>query len=548
MTTGVSDGAHNEQIAGNQIEFGNVLDANGKDCANTASVFMRVVDMVDAVLTVMSEDGSLGHRMLAPDSESSWRCRHFSSFFCLGLKQIGDGPGFTTLGGAFLRRGVHLIFPDPGSRILVPVGSGHGASAAALKNQWLPPPGRGFKDLVLVAGPVQLQGGKAPTNLVFFLEIGHHLQEQHCCCLNPPRSFAMPFVLRNVILLACLSVFHEGMCRATCVTLKDEAQTEDVSFLAHVRGWLPQGVSAPDKLEVKVVETAHKQARQMTVPCANRSNDLQTSNCIVAEVQEAFGILQHASDLSPQNPEIDKSLTKLVAMVLSPKSPEVVKSVLGNQEVQILLKSMWDDLSKAEFAMESWWTRRFLKEEVSLEGTNTFWYRDNYKELIALEIEHLETMGHRPGPGDHIVFVGGGPLPFSALDYFFQTRAKITVVESDPLAVQLSSALLGQLNLTGSINVQHAAGEVFDYKGATHLIVAALVRDEHLVIQHALDTAALSVIGARSADGLRSILYPPLHMATQDLSIKCTGSSSVNERVVNTLVTFEPMQVRQVGS
>ena len=235
----------------------------------------------------------------------------------------------------------------------------------------------------------------------------------------------------------------------------------------------------------------------MTVPCANRANDLQTSHCIVAEVQEAFEILQHASDLSPRNPDIDKSLTKLVAMVLSPKSPEVVKSVLANQEVQILLKTMWNALSKAEFAMESWWTRRFLREGVSLEGTNTFWYRDNYKELTALEIEHLETMGHRPRPGDNLVFVGGGPLPLSALDYFLQTGAKITIVESDSLAVQLSSALLGQLNLTGSINVQHAAGEMFDYKGATHLVVAALVKDEHLVIQRALGTAALSVVGAR---------------------------------------------------
>ena len=55
------------------------------------------------------------------------------------------------------------------------------------------------------------------------------------------RSFAMPFLLGNVILLTGLIVFPGGMCHATCVTLKDEAQTEDVSFLAHVRGWLPQG-------------------------------------------------------------------------------------------------------------------------------------------------------------------------------------------------------------------------------------------------------------------------------------------------------------------
>ena len=44
---------------------------------------------------------------------------------------------------------------------------------------------------------------------------------------------------------------------------------------------------------------------------------------------------------------------------------------------------------------------------------------------------------------------------------------------------------------------------------------------------------------------MRSILYAPEHVVTTDLRIQCTGKSFVNERVVNTLVTFVPLKDSQ---
>ena len=144
-----------------------------------------------------------------------------------------------------------------------------------------------------------------------------------------------------------------------------------------------------------------------------------------------------------------------------------------------------------------------------MEGTSAFWYRENYKELTALELAHLQQVGHRPSASDHVVFVGGGPLPFSAIEYMLQSGAKITVVEQNPWAVQLSTVLIKQLGLK-NVAVEYASGERFDYKGATHLIVAALVRHDDAVIRRAMDTADLRMIGVRPAGvacvGLQRIL------------------------------------------
>ena len=89
-------------------------------------------------------------------------------------------------------------------------------------------------------------------------------------------------------------------------------------------------------------------------------------------------------------------------------------------------------------------------------------------------------------------------------DLLRQLRAATEVV-CDHLAqktsgcktARLSRALLQQWGLSGNISVAEAAGEQLDYCGATHLIVAALVRRGNEVIFRALKTAVLSTIGIR---------------------------------------------------
>ena len=236
----------------------------------------------------------------------------------------------------------------------------------------------------------------------------------------------------------------------------------------------------------------------MATPCRSKEKKENQSQCIVATVLDVFDVLQSTADLSPLNAEVDKALTALVSMVLVPQPAEVVTAVLEDPQVRAIKKPLWHFLSEAEYEMESWWARRFLAEHATMEGTSAFWYRENYKELTALELAHLHKVGHRPSAGDHVVFVGGGPLPFSAIEYMLQSGAKVTVVEHNPWAVQLSTVLIKQLGLE-NVAVEYAAGERFDYAGATHLIVAALVRHDDAVIRRAMDTADLRMVGVRPA-------------------------------------------------
>ena len=294
-------------------------------------------------------------------------------------------------------------------------------------------------------------------------------------------------------------------------------------------------------LNVKTVEAAHARAINLAIPCQQN----HSAACILGVIDDVFEVLKGTEDLSPRNFDIDASLTKLVSMCLMPQPDSVTTAVLASEHVKQLSRPMWQFLSGAEFEMESWWAQRFVSEAVSLEGTKAFWYRQNYQELTQLELSHLESIGNRPGQkaskSDHLVFVGGGPLPFSAMEYSLQTGAgvKITIVEQNLRAVQLSRALLKQLGFK-NIQVEHATGDQFDYNGVTHLVIAALVQNYEPVILRAMKQTNPAVIGVRSATGLRSILYAPLDFDMKKVGLKSTGSSPVNQRVINTLLTFEP--------
>lgn len=346
-----------------------------------------------------------------------------------------------------------------------------------------------------------------------------------------------------------LAVLMLGLAWATAdMAMEDECAALQMGALKKaqvVRSDDPTdfSVQTPKALKVKAVEAAHARAINQVIPCQNHS-----VACIIGVIDDVFEVLKGAEDLSPRNFEIDASLTKLVSMCLMPQPDSITTAVLASEHVKQLSRPMWQFLSEAEFEMESWWAQHFLSEALTLEGTKAFWYRQNYQELTELELSHLESIGHRPGQkasnSDHLVFVGGGPLPFSAMEYSLQTggirHVKITIVEQNLGAVRLSRALLKQLGFK-NIQVEHATGEQFDYKGVTHLVLTALVQNDEQVIRRAMESTkhAIAVIGVRSATGLRSILYAPLDFDMKKVGLKSTGSSPVNPRVINTLLTFE---------
>jgi hypothetical protein len=263
---------------------------------------------------------------------------------------------------------------------------------------------------------------------------------------------------------------------------------------------------------------------------------------IIGVVEDAWRVLEKARDLSPENPDINRVLSKLVETVTEPHDTATVRAIMDDRRIRQIQQPLWEKLSASEGAMESWWTARLLKERRLTDDTlNQFWYRDNYKELTELEVGHWASQGKRPGPESHVVFVGSGPLPLTAIELHKQTGARITCIDNDPEAVRQSRALLRRLNLDRQIKVVEAGGEQAEYKDVTHAMVAALVPNQPSVVKRVLEDSPAAMIGVRSANGLRGLLYPPADTkAMEALGLTATGGSPTNQRVINTMLTFNP--------
>lgn len=271
--------------------------------------------------------------------------------------------------------------------------------------------------------------------------------------------------------------------------------------------------------------------------------DLDAVHEIKSVVLGAWNVLKDAQDLSPRNPLINMTLSTLVDTLAQRHDLATVRAVVDASEIREVMEPMWSKLSQAEGEMEAFWAERFNRKRggLSVDDLNEFIYRDNYDELTKMELNHWDAKGDGPDQDSHIFFVGSGPLPLTAIDYHLKTGAKITCVDIDPDAVAQSRALLRKIGLDRAINVVHQTGEAVDYSEASHVVVAALIPKQADVVAKALEDNPKAVLGVRSASGLRTLLYPPADTrALRAMGLESTGTSPINERVINTLLTFRP--------
>lgn len=145
---------------------------------------------------------------------------------------------------------------------------------------------------------------------------------------------------------------------------------------------------------------------------------------------------------------------------------------------------------------------------------NSFPYYQNYIDLSRLECCALEAF--LPASPSKIAFIGSGPLPLTSLCMLDRyPDAKVHNIDRDLEALNVSEELCNQLgyggmkfaheDITGASHVDWAAYEV--------VFLAALVGTDteskiDILASLASKLKPGTLVVARSAQGLRSVLYP----------------------------------------
>jgi len=170
--------------------------------------------------------------------------------------------------------------------------------------------------------------------------------------------------------------------------------------------------------------------------------------------------------------------------------------------------------SLAEGEMESYWARQIADSRHPQKTLESFPYIDNYRELVARELQCVEVTGLDIATIDTALVIGSGPLPLTALGLYEQ-GIHVDHIDSSPDAIQLCQGVMRALGASGDCIVGN--GEEATLAKDYDLVLIAALAGENQAQKQAILTNVLphlvsetGRIIVRSAKGARELLYPVL--------------------------------------
>jgi hypothetical protein len=257
---------------------------------------------------------------------------------------------------------------------------------------------------------------------------------------------------------------------------------------------------------------------------------------LISQVLYAHEVLKTASDRSPTNPLITETLSALVENIVLAEehfSDSEKKQVLNHPQIRAVRRAMLAELSEAEYAMELYFSDKFLQNpDFKEKNLNEFWYLQNYLDLVDLELEKVSISKH---PDKEIVFIGSGPLPLTAIIMAQKTGMKITCLDMDEAAVKRGEALAEKLGMGDKLHFTQSAGHEYDYRDTTLVMVASLVADKKEVLEQIRSTAHDEPeVALRSAEGLHALLYDPVKPSLlEEFNMRVERETRPTPKVIN---------------
>lgn len=248
----------------------------------------------------------------------------------------------------------------------------------------------------------------------------------------------------------------------------------------------------------------------------------------VDTIRQSYRVLSTESNLSPQNPLITNSLTKLVRdLSLYSKSIEISDFLLQTPELENERSHLPTLCAKAECEMEKYWAKRILGGEADIPD---FWYHDEYRALVDAEAMLINGMDQPHS----ISFLGAGALPLTALmlaDRFPQ--AKIRCVDFDAEATELARCLAHK---SGYPHIEFYNINASEYRaGQGELVICASLLEGKDKIYKGLETAGCTLL-IRDSEGIYRYLYKPADLPTSGFCEK--AKTDIDSRRINTTRLF----------
>ncbi|KAF1916605.1 Nicotianamine synthase [Ampelomyces quisqualis] len=255
--------------------------------------------------------------------------------------------------------------------------------------------------------------------------------------------------------------------------------------------------------------------------------------------------------------QINELLTRLVNLCIVPYGVDFTADFLAIPGVAALCDTLRPLCSAAEGELENYWALQILRDARTQANQQcepsallrSFPYHQNYLDLSRLECCTLDAfLPHAPR---NVAFIGSGPLPLTSLCMLDRyPQVAVHNIDRDSSALQVSQELCQQLGHGARMSfvcedITRPSTNGTDWLSFEVVFLAALVGTDTESKMSILTSLAGklrpgSLVVARSAWGLRTVLYPSLELSA---NIEDTGLEVLVEvhpwtKVVNSIVVF----------
>lgn len=171
----------------------------------------------------------------------------------------------------------------------------------------------------------------------------------------------------------------------------------------------------------------------------------------------------------------------------------------------------------AEYELEKHWSLKIISSKNPQESMEKFPYYQNYRQLTRLEWAAVNGVLN-PNNLQRWLFVGGGPLPLTAIILAQEFDIKVKILDFNKEAIDHSRKITKSLELEDIVEVEESRGEDFlNYFDHQIIFVAALAglgkNDKQNIFKRIAERGNKgSLVLARSSYGNRRILYPELDL------------------------------------
>lgn len=224
----------------------------------------------------------------------------------------------------------------------------------------------------------------------------------------------------------------------------------------------------------------------------------------VAFLTATYNTLIRQRDLSPNNPEVNSCLTKLVHTLRSWQSKGFGFNLPDHPKLSDIASELPRLCAEAECEMEKWWCRHILSSACpAAQAIEAFWYIDDYEALCSTELKLLDQK-----PSGKFAFLGSGALPLTAI-ILAQRHPDIciTCIDRDSNACELAEKLFKILNIESQIKIKSINAEDYCPDSNETIVCASLLRAPK-IFQH-LQKNYIKKIIVRDAEGPYRFLYHP---------------------------------------